>query len=426
MSARTIIIDNRFRFDVEVEGVIPIIIGNITQDYVDWAEKRSCYLSTMPRSGTNFITYFFNYFHMALSGTLDFKHPIPEEVVKGGWTASMEKSLNFKWFLVSHNYCPGFESLCSGEFRKKWNNIIKDKLEDNNDTNYIFLIEKFRNVLYPNLNKNTKIIFLYRNPLDQIISLSKHFKNHISPLANSGLDNNESIILLINQYLKMYLTYDYMKKQYPDNIKMVSYEKLVKDPKDMIKDILEYYNFDLTIDNRMELFEKTLELVTPKALRELELRMGKTLAGDQKVSSAKESHMRGGKTGNWKEFFSEDELYLIEKRFNEFNLTLNQFEGIEYEFSQDKLNSIDINKIILNETKEFEDTLKTEYDIFPSQPILLIENYHNLAINIVQYKDKYYAVPQRLGPVDLVSNKNLDNSILIETSLEKLKQRLLK
>lgn len=46
----------------------------------------------------------------------------------------------------------------------------------------------------------------------------------------------------------------------------------------------------------------------------------------------------------------------------------------------------------------------------------------HLAINIVQC----YGIPQRLGPVDLVNNKHLDNSIVIENSLEKLKQRLLK
>jgi len=350
MSLTKIMINNKFSFDLKVEGVIPIVDGNITQDYLDWIGKKGFYLGTMPRSGTNFITYFFNYFHMALSGTLNYKNLMPIEVVKGGWSASMHDSLDFRWFLVSHNYCPGFESLCTNSLRKKWNNSIKEKY-DNNDMNYIFLIEKFRNILYPNLNENVKIIFLYRNPLDQIISLSKHFKNHIAPLENSGLDNKESILLLVNQYLKMYISYDYMKKQYPDNIKMLSYEKLVKNPKEELSAILKYYSFDLSIDNRMELFEKTLELVTPEALRKLELKMGKTLAGDQKSSSSKESHMRGGKTGTWKEFFSEDELYLIEKRFNEFNLTLNQFDGIEYTFDEEKLDSININESIIKEKK---------------------------------------------------------------------------
>jgi hypothetical protein len=331
MSIEEVMINNEFAFDLHNMNGVPFIQGCVTQDYVDWAKDGSFYLSTMPRSGTNFLTYFFNYYHMALKDELDFDNPIPVEIVKGAWNGFMESTLGFKWFLVSHNFCPGFESLCDGNFRENWNNIVKSKY-DNNDMNYIFLIDKFRNILYPNLNKKVKIIFVFRNPLDQIISLSKHYENHITPIPNSDLKSEESIMYMINQYIKMYLTYDYMKKLYPENIKFISYEELSSNPRKIIEDILEYYNFDLSISNRLKTFDNVLDIVTPKALRELELRTGKTLANDQKLSSSKESHMRGGKVGKWIEFFSKEDLYLIEKRFNEFGLTLNSFDGIEYDF----------------------------------------------------------------------------------------------
>jgi len=428
---KQIIINKQFPFSIKENCEIPIIQGLITQKYIDWARRKTFYLATMPRSGTNFLNYFFNYFNMALLNTLDYNDPIPNQTVTGAWDANLKDSLEFKWFLISHNYCPGFDSLCGGEFRKKWNSLGIQGYE-HNDINYIFLLEKFKNILYPHLNKDVKIIFLYRNPLDQIISLSNHFKKHISPPENAALEDKQSFTMYIDSYIKMYLSYDYMKNNYPDNIKFIKYEKLVANPKNIIEDILKYYDFDLSIDNRMELFEKTLELVTPKALRKLELKMGKTLAGDQKLSSTKESHMRGGKTGNWKEFFSEDELYMIEKRFNEFNLTLNQFDGIEYEFNKEKLNSLNINKIIIEE-RESNDSLKNRVQDLSklektNSNIKLIKSIDKY--NIIQVDKDFIAVQQSLGDIDFnkdrLATRELIPYIFVSDSLKGVENKLKK
>lgn len=335
MNYKDIVINNKYNFRMFYKEVIPLITGPITQHYVDWAKNGVNFIGTMPRSGTNFLSYFFNYYHMLLDG-VDIKENnliVPIEYVKGAWAGVMEHTMSFKWFLISHNYCPGFESICSGAFRKSWNNLVEDMYE-NNDINYIFILEKFRNLLYPNLNNDVKIVFVYRNPLDQIISLERHFRNHInSPIENINFKDIEGKLMLINVYLKMYLSYLYMKKKFPKQIYFVTYEDLIQNKKKNLVEILKFFNFSLDNQHKLQMFNKVLNLVSHESLRNLELNSGKTLANDQKLSSKYESHMRGGKIGKWKGSFSDKELKIIESKFNEYGLSLNDFSGIDIKFS---------------------------------------------------------------------------------------------
>ena len=119
------LINNKHLYRLKNQGVYSIVECPVTQDYIDFASDRSFYLATMPRSGTNYMEYFFNYFNSVLEGEIDYENPMPSGLVKIGWTAALEKNLGFKWFLISHNYCPGFEVNCDLKFKRRWNNISK-------------------------------------------------------------------------------------------------------------------------------------------------------------------------------------------------------------------------------------------------------------------------------------------------------------
>lgn len=332
MEDREFLINEKFSFVFKKERNLPVISGDVSRQYIEWVKDKSFYLATMPRSGTHLLKYFFEFYSKLLLDDLDLDKLKYESVVDEAWTSNLNNSFGFKWFLISHNHCPGFSEMCSDEFLSEWKNIKGNSKYDHNHIEYGRIVEKFERILDPSVNENVRIVFVFRNPLDQIISLSRHFENHKTPPLNLNIVKNSwSIDVLVNAYLQTYLSYEYMRKLYPDNIMFVTYENLMESPFNVMKDILKYYSFDLSVGGRMDSFSEILGLVTPESMREIELKMGTTLAGDQKIDAIGESHMRGGKTGSWKTFFSEKILYKIERRFNEFDLTLNQFDGIDFD-----------------------------------------------------------------------------------------------
>jgi hypothetical protein len=179
-----------------------------------------------------------------------------------------------------------------------------------------------------------KIIFVFRNPLDQVVSMARHLKNHINTEADkwSDITKKEVKMHLIRAYLKMYLSYYYMENRFRKQIKFISYEQLFTNTETVLKDILQFFDFDLNKDNRENLFKKALSFVSMESLRTLELKTGNTLAKDQKVSAKHESHMRGGQIGKWQNYFTQNDLMEIEKLFNSFKLSLNDFDGININF----------------------------------------------------------------------------------------------
>lgn len=399
-------------------------IGKLSIEDVNWQKESACFVGTMPRSGTNLILYFIDFVHQAILGELDERNPTMHDFVHAGWKGALQESLDNHFFLVSHNYCPGFESSYRGEFRDRWDGIF---LEQNIDfVNNRGVIDSFKNVLYPNLNPKVKIIYVYRNPLDQIKSLSRHMKNNIRPYK-TDIENFSTLYYYAQAYVKMHFSYVSMKACYEKNITFIKYEDIIRSNYLMLKRIAQLVasdDFPLNDD----LVNRVIELCKPENMKEIEKKQRATLAGDQKQGT-NESHIRSEGLHNWKSAFTIEQIHFIESCFRRFDMSLNDFDiGESINFDS---NLLENNKSFLADLEEDEKqkeyfTQKGSTNLIEKQGPAIVKTYNKY--NILSYNKKFYALLQALGPIDLekdaLSRKDLPPYIFVGDTPESLINRI--
>jgi len=280
-------------------------------------------VGTIPRSGTNLIFYFIIFYeifledkqlnHKNIFKLIDLKKTINE------FTNGLRKRKNLKIdkFFVGHAYCPGFVEYGKSTYKSEWNllpydedwwNVLGNAIRDN------------KILFYPQLNKNAKIIFLYRNPFDVMASLYRHLENHRHKPQN--ISNFDGFFkYYINCYIKTYLSYIETFKSFPNNILMVRYENLMRNKTETLKSIFDFIGHPVrkySIDS----FHYAVKITSIENMKKLEHYLGKTLADDQKLPPGKESHLRGGEIGKWKKVIDKDQIKYATKLFNKFGISL--------------------------------------------------------------------------------------------------------
>lgn len=131
---------------------------------------------------------------------------------------------------------------------------------------------------------------------------------------------------VMDSYLKFYLSYAWSLEKYKKQIKFISYESFKRDPLEGMKSILDFVDTMPSYDDISTQLKKVLDFCSPDSLQQVEREMGTTLAGDQQQTREFNSHIRDGGTGRWKGLIHDNTLNQIEKRFNEFGISLSDFE----------------------------------------------------------------------------------------------------
>lgn len=290
-------------------------------------------IGTMPKSGTWLNHYFFHFFQFMLAGKTA---PAPQSPVTD---AHSFNEIGLDTFFIAHCCFPGFDQY-NGKYRERW-----DSLQfhiDGFDWPSKYLYEK-RSIYHPEENPLAKYVYIYRNPLDQSVSHFRHAKNHIDPTitahkdlnGNYCRDKNDAIILPENpaefmistnleSYLKQYLTWKLSHEIYQDRILLISYEELIRDSVRTITQILEHFGFLLESETHFRCFAKAIELSSKDNMQAMENRIGRPLAQDQ--TDPNERHIRDGRIGTWKAHFSKTHLDKIERKLQDFGLSLTDFE----------------------------------------------------------------------------------------------------
>ena len=115
-----------------------------------------------------------------------------------------------------------------------------------------------------------------------------------------------------------------MKEHYPKNIKLISYEKLIKNPNEIFIEICDFFNIFDNIDKNRNIILKSVNFCKKENLKKIEEILGHSLAGDR---INKNSHMQDYGGLKKESMLSDKELRDIELIFNEFNYSLNDFES---------------------------------------------------------------------------------------------------
>jgi len=282
-------------------------------------------IATMPRSGTWYNHYFFDFYHQLLQGKTDL-----DGMVSSGPIAAKD-TIGLDFLLICHAVCPGFHHY-QGKYRETWDRLVFYVAGFNHAKD---IIEQKIKYLDPFLNKDTRIVYLYRNPLDQAVSFFRHAQNHKDQRHRYRKDFHGNIVLMtsvreyihyvgLESYIKQFLTFKIMKDIWPDNIIMVTYENLMRDPKATFMKILKHFGHNIGNPYHLEKLDIALALSSKDSMKNIENKIGYAFGDDQ--NNSKERHVRDGAIGKWKGYFNKDDLKSIENGLNLFDLSLADFE----------------------------------------------------------------------------------------------------
>ncbi len=279
-------------------------------------------LATMPRSGTWYSFYFFEFLDVYLSG---------RDVLNTRMDLEIYDSLKLGKINV-HAICPGFAEHFDGPCRRAWDDL--EFYVSGYNYGYDKFIGDNINVFSPVSNPAIRIIYLFRNPLDQAVSYFRHAQNNKNEQkrVRVGEDGEEREIADyrdflrgpgLDSYIKQYVTFHEMNKLYPGNILMVPYERLMRNPAKMFRRMLNFWNFRIDCTDRMACFERALRSCERDSLKNVEAALGATLGRDQVGDN--ETHIRGGESGKWHHHFDDDDVEYARNRLAQFDINLGNF-----------------------------------------------------------------------------------------------------
>ena len=280
-------------------------------------------IATMPRSGTWMSFYFLEFLDLYLSGRTNLNTRLDLEVYHARRLGKVH----------IHTICPGFLEHFQGGARTAW-----DALNFYNpgfDYGYGRFIAGNEAVFSPLENPAIRIVYIYRNPLDQCVSFFRHTTKHRQDSTRSFIDSAGVEIGIaeargylrrvgMEAYVKQYLTFHVMKQRCGDNIFMLSYERMVRDRDASFRSMLDFLGFALDSEEKEACFQKALNSSSASSLRNLEKSLGASLGRDQ--ADAGESHIRGGEIGKWNRHYDKRDVDFAERALGAFDLSLDDFE----------------------------------------------------------------------------------------------------
>jgi hypothetical protein len=225
----------------------------------------------------------------------------------------------------SHSIYPDFEKIYDGPHRRDWDRLSFYCSAFNYGHRFAELKPEY---FSPLRNKELRIIYLYRNPLDQMISMFRHVRGSISETHRAYVDPGsgerqvfENISEFIRNgglegYLKQFFTFHAMRDD--TNLLMLRYEDLLRAPEEIFLRMLAFVGFEPQNARQQAGVSEAVVLAAPDHVRRLESRIGQALAFDQ--LDPKSSHLQSGAVGRWKDGLDQADIDLTHQRLAEFDI----------------------------------------------------------------------------------------------------------
>ncbi|MDT9270897.1 MAG: sulfotransferase domain-containing protein [Limnospira sp. PMC 1234.20] len=255
--------------------------------FTKFASETQSVICTIPRSGTNLIEYFIRYLGLFLFS--EEKTWGDEQYTFNSVAANNNTHRNL-FPKVAHGYCPGYQNHINSPWSEKLSKIPESDSWFNAIKGYL---DRHPGFDLAN-NQKCRVVFVYRNIYDFLLSLYDHLRNHKN--YNLSEYNMENIAYTaIPQFIKSYVSFREMKALYPNNIIFLNYDSLVREREHSLRKICDFCDLH-TISGNHEHFDRAFQracrYTDKNEMKKLEQFMGKTLAGDQKFYSPNNSHIR--------------------------------------------------------------------------------------------------------------------------------------
>jgi hypothetical protein len=290
----------------------------------DGLKPRQILVATMPRSGTWYNNLFYTSYFSVLAGNTKWRAGLLDADLAG------ESGANWH-FRINHMECPGFADW-TGPLREAWDGLKCHAVPIFGD---LTIDPESLEMLDPSVNQEVRIVYCYRNPLDQAVSAFQHSQKHTDMSKLLSIVEQNGVERLIEDtrdylyskgiytYIRQFLTYKLMKKAYPDNLLLIKYEDLVRSPSLVFAQSLEFMGHPVNSVARQQAFSGALKFSSMESVKNIEKLMGHSIAGDQVDPEA--SHVSDGAIGKWKRFFNQNDLLRINERLAVFGMSLEEF-----------------------------------------------------------------------------------------------------
>ena len=289
-------------------------------------------IATLTRSGTWYCRCFFFAFHKLLKGDEFDSTELVREFYAQKRRFHVKETLGLDKFLIYHATCPGFKEHYWGSLRPAWEKLEfygEGRVHDNGDL--VMQKGKRKKVYDPYYNRNAKFVYIYRNPFDSAVSFMKSLENYKNPQLMYKKDSTGNKLSFENArdylysaglpaFIKQIFTFTAMRKMFPQNIVMIPYERLIREPEKVFTSFLEHFGYIVSADSERVKILKAIELASQENLKQAERNLGMNLANDR--AQPGDTQIRGGAVGKWKEYFDQTDLERTEKIMSEFGLSL--------------------------------------------------------------------------------------------------------
>src|SRR3990167_2377252 len=296
-------------------------------------------IATLPKSGTWYARIFFWCYDQLLQHTEDYlqgnfkldlvnalaNRNIPE-------TSTHQSTFCVDRLFTCHSVCPGFSENHEVNY-PLWKALNYCAAAYNGGETLIRHHGEW-DALNPKMNINSRIVYLYRNPLDHLVSYYRHVHHHVDEKQRSKLLPDGTQVLIkdfhdfvfgydkLSAFIKHYYSYKQMQIRYPQQVMLVSYEELMFNPYHVFYKILSFIGSPPNTSAKLQQFNEALALAEKDSLMAVEAVLNRSFVGDQ---IGNEKHLRGGEVGKWQRYFSIADIEKIEAILNSFDISLKEF-----------------------------------------------------------------------------------------------------
>ncbi|MFS8000502.1 putative quercetin-3-sulfate 4'-sulfotransferase [Helianthus anomalus] len=174
------------------------------------------------------------------------------------------------------------------------------------------------------LSSNCKIVYIYRNIKDVIVSHYHFLREAIKlPLEDApfeeAFDEFCEGVSWYGPYWDHILGYWKASVERPEIILLLKYEDMKKDPTGNVKRLAEFIGFPFTIkEEKAGVIENIIKLCSFEKLSNLEVnKSGKHRAEDANAAAENRIYFRKAKDGDWKNYFTDEMIEKIDKLIDE-------------------------------------------------------------------------------------------------------------
>ena len=173
---------------------------------------------------------------------------------------------------------------------------------------------------------NSRVLHVYRNPLDYAVSLYMYKYEYYEHLSGTMSGPVEVLDAHLDEYVEMYLSFRKTEKKDNTSLLSIAYEDLIRYPEVSLATVLRWLGFEpvpAVVDKAVQFSSEHLTALVGAG--EIWQRNGTVPVNPKLISDFTNKLIEKGSVGSWKDYFEKPDIRRIEKRLDGFGINLYDF-----------------------------------------------------------------------------------------------------